>query len=71
MQEGKQKDPGKPTEASLAWIPNAQKCRDRESNPGLIGANWEKIRYTILLPLDPMIALLSMEGQAEGQLLYI
>ena len=28
---------GKPTEASLDWKPNARKCRDQESNPGLIG----------------------------------
>ena len=27
---------GKPTEASLDWKPNAHKCRDRKSNPGLI-----------------------------------
>ena len=40
---------GKPTEASMDWKPNAHKCRDRESNPGLIGAKRGKIRYANLL----------------------
>ena len=46
MHEGKLKDLGKPKEASLDWKPNAQKCRDRESNPGLIGA--KRGRYATL-----------------------
>ena len=50
MQEGKPQDPGKLTEASLDWKPNAHKCRDRELNPGLIGAKRGKIRYANLLP---------------------
>ena len=50
MQEGKPEDPGN-TEASLDWKPNAHKYWDRESNPGLIGAKREKIRYANLLPL--------------------
>ena len=40
----------KPAEASLDWKPNAHKCRDRESNPGLIGAKRGKIRCANLLP---------------------
>ena len=41
----------KPTEASLDCKPNAHKCRDRESNPGLlIGAKQGKIRCANLLP---------------------
>ena len=47
---------GKPTEASLDWKPNAHKCRDRESNPGLIGAKRGKIRYANLLPLMTLAA---------------
>ena len=33
----------KPTEASLDWKPNAHKCRNPGTNPGLIGAKWRKI----------------------------
>ena len=51
MQEGKPEALGKPTEASLDWKPNAHKCRNRELNPGLVGAKWDKIRYTSPLPL--------------------
>ena len=40
----------KPTEASLDWKPDVRKYRDRESNPGLIGAKQKKIRYANLLP---------------------
>ena len=50
MQEGKPEDPGKPMEASLDWKPNAHKCQNRGSNPGLIGAKRRKIRYANLLP---------------------
>ena len=50
MQEGNRRTRGKPTEASLDWKPNAHKYRDRESNPGLIGAKREKIRYANLFP---------------------
>ena len=39
----------KPAEASLDWKPNAHKCRDRESNPGLIGAKRGKMRCANLL----------------------
>ena len=39
-------------EASLDWKPNAHKCRDRGSNPGLIGAMRGKIRCANLLPHD-------------------
>ena len=51
----------KPAEASLDWKPNACKCRDRESNPGLIGAKRGKIRCANLLPY-----LLSVKGCAEN-----
>ena len=50
MQEGKPEDPRKPIEASLDWKPNAQKCWDRGSNPGLIGAKQRKMHYANLLP---------------------
>ena len=49
MQEAKPEDPWKPTEPSLDWKPIAHKCRDQESNPGLIGAKREKIRCANLL----------------------
>ena len=36
-------------ESKLDWKPNAHKCRDRESKPGLIGAK-RGIRCADLLP---------------------
>ena len=47
----------KPAKASLDWKPNAHKCRDRESNPELIGAKRGKIRCANLLP-QPVILLM-------------
>ena len=38
--------------ASLDWKPSAHKCRDRGSNPWLIGAKQGKIRCVKLLPLS-------------------
>ena len=35
MQEGKPEESGKLMEEGLDWKPNAHKCQDRESNPGL------------------------------------
>ena len=49
---GKTGGPGKSTEASLDWNSNAYKCRNRGSNPGLIGAKAkEDTLYANLLPL--------------------
>ena len=42
---------GKPAEAGLNWKPNAHKCRDPGSNPGLIGPKRGKIRCANPLPL--------------------
>ena len=50
MQKGKPRTQGKPTEADLDWNPNAHKCQDRESSPGLIDAMQGKIHYANLLP---------------------
>ena len=41
----------KPMEARLDWKPNAHKCRDQESNLGLISARRGKMHYTSLLLL--------------------
>ena len=52
-------DPGgkpgaKHVKAILDGKPNALKCRDRQSNPGLIGAKRGKIRCTNMLTLFVM-----------------
>ena len=41
---GKPKDPGKPTEASLDWKPNAHKSGDRELNPGVCRTRVDTLR---------------------------
>ena len=40
----------KPAKANLDWKPNARKCRDQESDLGLLGANRGKKPSTNLLP---------------------
>ena len=56
----------KPAAASLDWKPSAHKCRDRGSNPGLIGAKREKIRCANLLVFAITQNAISREPVAQS-----